>query len=956
MSLGGPSEKSTVFVSYSHKDQQWLDAILPHLKAAQRFGEFKVWSDLDIRKGDRWYLRIKEVLSETRFAVCLVSADFLASTFCMDEEIPHFLREARKGDCEILPVLIRACPYKTHPWLKELQMYTAGGGPVASVPEHQQDEIFAELATDIFESSQPGYVPPEPPPPEWDPPDKADISHLPETGELLFGRRDEQNLLNDSWDDPQTNIIVFRAHGGVGKSTLVRVWTEHMRQDNYRGAKAVYAWSFYSQGTRERVTSADQFINAALQFFGDPDPAKGSPWDKGERLADLVAARRTLLLLDGMEPLQSGHDFDRGEIKDPALKTLLEGLAERNPGLCVISTREEVTDLKRPEYERAVKHVDLEHVSTVAGRALLRTAEVTGPDNRLEAAVDDLGRHALALNLLAAYLTEWPRRSMDRGSIEGVAEVPELPEVSVEEGRHAQRVMAAIEQRLGEGPEVEWLRVLGLFDAPAEEGPLEAVLAKPAIRGLTKRLAGLSKPARAEAVERLRELKLLTAEGHHVPPRLDCHPLVRERFGGRLKQERPQAWREGHKRLFEYYQQVPEKHQPDTLEELAPLYAAVGHGCEAGLYDKAFNGVYWPRIQRGNEAYSPKKLGAYGAEIAAISALFEEPWRRVAQVLSEGKKSWLLNAAGFRLQALGRLREAVEPIEAALDMDVASRNWNNAARSADNLSELQLVRADVGAGLEFAQRGVEYADRSGDGFMRMYSRTMLADAEHQTGRPDEAAKLFAEAEGLQRERQPEYPLLYSLQGHQFCDLLLAQGKHAEAHRRATQTLDWSTPQELLLDIGLDHLTLGRAALAAALATVDTDFSEAEEHLDAAVDGLRAAGTQHRVPRGLLARAELSRHQRNFPRAERDLREAEKIARRGEMRLFQTDCHLEWARLHLARNEPAAARDRLAQARTLVNETGYHRRDPDLDDIEQQLQPAAPKKRRKQQPRKQQRGA
>ena len=912
--------------------------------AAERPGNFEVWNDLEIREGERWYLRVKEILSKTRFAVCLVSADFLSSSFCMDEEIPFFLQKARRGECEILPVLIKSCPWKKHPWLEELQMYTANGKPLAGVSGNTRDQVFTRLADHVFEASQPGYVPPPPPPPEWDAPENEDISHLPETGELLFGRRDEQNLLNDSWNDPKTNIIVFKAHGGVGKSTLVRVWTERMRRDNYREAEYVYAWSFYSQGTRERVTSADQFINRALEFFGDPDPAKGSPWDKGERLAELVAARRTLLLLDGMEPLQSGHEFDRGEIKDPALKTLLEGLAERNPGLCVISTREEVTDLKQPEYEQAVKHIDLEHVLTVAGRALLRTAGVTGPDKRLEAAVDDLGRHALALNLLAAYLTEWPRRSMDRGSIEGVAEVPELPEVSEAEGRHAQRVMAASEQRLGEGPEVEWLRVLGLFDAPAEEGPLGAVLAKPVIKGLTKRLAGLSKRDREEAVERLRELKLLAAESHHVPPRLDCHPLVRERFGGWLKQERSQAWREGHKRLFEYYQQVPEKHQPDGLEGLAPLYAAVGHGCEAGLYEEAFNGVYWPRICREQEFYSTSKLGAFGADLAAVSSCFEKPWRKVAELLSEGDKAFLLNAAGFRLRALGRLREAAEPMEAGLEARIALQDWHNAAIGAGNLSELQLTRGDVGAAVGFARRAVAYADQSGDGFQREGKRGTLADAEHQAGSPDEPGGLFGEAERLQQERQPYYPLLYSLRGFRYCDLLLAQGKHAEAWRRATQTLGWvqRSGQGSLLDIALDHLTLGRATLAAALAAGDADFGEAEEHLDAAVDGLRASGNMDDVPRGLLARAELSRHQPNFRRAERDLREVEKIARRGEMRLYQTDCHLEWARLHLARNEPDAARARLDKARTLVNETGYHRRDRDLADIEQQLQTATSK--------------
>ena len=68
-----------------------------------------------------------------------------------------------------------------------------------------------------------------------------------------------------------------------------------MRWDNYRGAEKVYAWSFYSQGTSERVTSADLFINQTLEWFGDADPKQGSPWDKGKRLARLINDHKTLL-------------------------------------------------------------------------------------------------------------------------------------------------------------------------------------------------------------------------------------------------------------------------------------------------------------------------------------------------------------------------------------------------------------------------------------------------------------------------------------------------------------------------------------------------------------------------------------------------------------------------------------------------------------------------------------
>ena len=66
-----------------------------------------------------------------------------------------------------------------------------------------------------------------------------------------------------------------------------------------------------------------------------------------------------------------------------------------------------------------------------------------------------------------------------------------------------------------------------------------------------------------------------------------------------------------------------------------------------------------------------------------------------------------------------------------------------------------------------------YADRNGNAFWKMGTRTTHADALHEAGRLAEAETLFSEAEQMQKELQPEYPLLYSLQGFRYCDLLLA---------------------------------------------------------------------------------------------------------------------------------------------------------------------------------------
>ena len=91
------------------------------------------------------------------------------------------------------------------------------------------------------------------------------------------------------------------AWGGVGKSTLVNHWLRRMAAEQYRSAQLVFGWSFYRQGTSGGTSSAHEFLDAALHWFGDPDPQLGSAWEKGERLAKLISHRRTLLVLDGLE-------------------------------------------------------------------------------------------------------------------------------------------------------------------------------------------------------------------------------------------------------------------------------------------------------------------------------------------------------------------------------------------------------------------------------------------------------------------------------------------------------------------------------------------------------------------------------------------------------------------------------------------------------------------------------
>ncbi len=758
---------------------------------------------------------------------------------------------------------------------------------------------------------------------------KISTGRLPRTeGAELFGRDGELARLDAAWKDPGTHIISLAAFGGVGKTALVKHWLAGMAAENYRGAERVFDWSFYSQGTSGEQATADVFIAEALKWFGDPDPSEGSAWDKGQRLAGLARRQRTLLILDGLEPLQHppGEDLTEGALKDPGLKMLLKGLAASNPGLCVITSRIHVDDIAHFANTTAPV-MELENLSEEAGAQVLGSLGVKGPEEELRQASREFGGHGLALNLLGTFLS-----TVCDGDVRRRGEVHILDE-DEEKGGHARRVMRSYEGHLGEA-DLALLRIAGLFDRPAA-GELVKVLKDAAIPGLTEPLAGLAGKDWKRALSHLRKARLLAEENPKDKAALDAHPLVREYFGDKLRDETPEAWRAGHDCLYEHLAKTADE-LPGDAEAMAPLFAAVAHGCAAGRHQEAMDEVYWRRIKRGDEFFSTKKLGLFGSDLAALSGFFAEPWTRPVDALAEDDRGFVLNAVGFHLRALGRLAEAARPMRAGLDMEIAREERESAAIAAGDLSELHLARGAVAEAVEAARQSVDLADESGDVFMRMYVRTTLADALHQAGEAKEAVNLFRKAEAMHKDRQLEYPLLYSVQGFRYCDLLLGRGEHKAVRQRAGKTIEVAHQHLGHLDIALDSLTLGRAALAGAAARGPDGLEEAERRLDDAVEGLRRSGDQDELPRCLLARAELWRCMGDGGKARRDLDEALTIATRGGMRLFEADAHLEYARLHLAEGDSADAREHFAKAKAIVADTGYRRRAKEVAELQKRL--------------------
>jgi hypothetical protein len=800
------------------------------------------------------------------------------------------------------------------------------------------------------------------------------ITGLPETAyERLVGRDDQLKQLDEAWSDAKTNIISLVAEGGAGKSALVNEWLKQLQADNYRGAEAVLGWSFYSQGTKERATSAEQFLAWAIDKLGIKLET-ASPTSKGEAIAEDMARRRVLLVLDGVEPLQHGPGPQIGQLKDFGVRALLRRFAATPPGaahgLLVLTSRLPLGDIGRWR-DGAAPIVDVDRLSDGAGAALLRDNGVWGTDTDLKTAARDFGGHPLGLALLASFLKDTQTGDVRRRDhIRAYLADPDNPRHD-----HASRVMESYEKEWLVGQPVlhAVMHMIGLFDRPASADCLKALRGAPAIDGLTNRIVPLDESAWQRAVARLREARLLAPADPTARNALDAHPLVREWFGERLRQTNEVAWKAAHGRLYDHLRDATHEGQTPTLDDLAPLYQAIAHGCRAGRQQEALEEIYIDRICRslpggGLRFYTAKSLGAFGSDLAAISWFFARPYDAPVASLKESYRAWVLAHAATYLRTQGRFAEALPAMRAALPMAEDAAEWGSAAVRASNLSETELLAGDVSAAVSMAERSVAHADRSADEFQIMTKRTTEANALHAAGRRADAARLFADAERRQEQRQPQYPLLYSLQGYYYCDLLLDMGESVPVRKRATKILQWEIASDSLLDRALVRLTLARAYHGLALVATSArrrssarnDARLARDRLDQTVDRLRAYGAVEFTPRGLLARAAFRRGTGDWDGAARDLDEVEEIAGPGPMRLFLCDIALERAQLAFARVEAFAplngmlerdnppkpsvpspeqiaqlkdeAARQLAAAAKLIETCGYRRRDEELAEL------------------------
>lgn len=781
-------------------------------------GHTTTLQDDDFKPGNSFVHEMASALDRATHIIGLLSPDYMAKEFTRKELYAAIADDAVGTKRLFIPVLVTDCE---RPRIIKDLIYI-------DFVKHPDETTRRQKLLDAI---APNVRPPT---------NHISIQHLPIVDRTLIGRERELGLLEAAWTNPRTHFLQIVAPAGTGKTALVDKWfRRHINE------ATIFGWSFYSQGTRERSeTPSEPFVNELLRWLDISVPPTDSLFRKVGLLVDHLRRERVLLILDGVEPLQ----HPTGDVRDPALCALLQELATLNRGLVLVTTRIRLSGIPDD------KPIDLENLTPGIGARYLKHLGIQGTDDELRQASKGYGNHALALTLLGTYL-----KTFCQSDIRRRADIKELYTELTKPGRHARKVMASYTQMYKGLPELDILGALGYFDRPAEPEALRLVLTE-------------MEPRKYEAaLSTLHDARLILSCDAKTP--IDCHPLIREYFATRATQD-------GHSRLYEYYKtQAP--HRPDTLQAMMPLFHAVYHGCQAGRHSQCLREVYRGRILRGDDFYLNLKLGANATDLSLLANFFDIPWNWPASTLAAGDHGWLINRVGCNLRAVGRLNDALEPLRVSAETAVKSASWADASIAWSTLSELLLTLDNVQEAIAAAFQSITCADRNADAFWKMAARAALADALHCSGDLADALRLFQEAERLAPGDQTEYPILSSVWGFRYCDLLLAQGKTSEVLRRATQTLSWAEHKGSLLDIGLDHLSLGRAHPAGSHESVD--------HLDQAIDLIRRSGRVDHFPRALLARARRT-----------DLAEAWRIAARCGMRRYLKDPRLSAARKELAR--------------------------------------------------------
>lgn len=139
------SDRTGVFISYSHEDQKLFEELVTILYPIRH--NLKLWHDQMIKPGDQWRQEIEKALASAKAAILLVSPNFLSSDFIEKHELPPLLEAAKANGCQILWIKLKECLIDATPIEEYQALYNEP--VISSLTRSQRNQAFYEIAKKI---------------------------------------------------------------------------------------------------------------------------------------------------------------------------------------------------------------------------------------------------------------------------------------------------------------------------------------------------------------------------------------------------------------------------------------------------------------------------------------------------------------------------------------------------------------------------------------------------------------------------------------------------------------------------------------------------------------------------------------------------------------------------------------------------------------------------------------
>lgn len=124
-------KKLKVFISYSHKDENYRQELETSLSLLKRQNLIETWSDRKILPGKNWRNEISSNLEESDLILFLISPDFIASDYSYEIELQRAIEKHDKQESVLIPIIIRHSSWHNSP-IGNFQVLPREGKPISA--------------------------------------------------------------------------------------------------------------------------------------------------------------------------------------------------------------------------------------------------------------------------------------------------------------------------------------------------------------------------------------------------------------------------------------------------------------------------------------------------------------------------------------------------------------------------------------------------------------------------------------------------------------------------------------------------------------------------------------------------------------------------------------------------------------------------------------------------------